>query len=49
MTINMGLFWAIYMWGIIIGGIFNIFVLGLHGNLVYIILILSLAGTNLFI
>lgn len=49
MTVNMGLFWSIYMWSVIIGGLLNVFVLGFSGNFVYMILIISLASKYIYL
>ena len=41
MTSKMGLFWSIYMWGSIGGGIINIFILGYSSKIVYFMIILG--------
>lgn len=47
MTSKMGLFWSIYMWGTIIGGLINIFVLGYVHKFIYLLVVLGFSGISL--
>lgn len=40
----MGLFWSIFMWSSIVGGLVNIFVLGFVNVYAYMVIIVVLAG-----
>ncbi len=44
MSANIGLFWAICQWSVVIGGLINIFILGYVNQYAYIFVILAIAG-----
>lgn len=48
-TATMGLFWSIFMWSSILGGLVNVFILGFLNVYVYMVIIIALAGYYIII